>query len=678
MILGAVKMLIRFLLLSVLLLITIPKSFAEDQSTTNFDDNFFTRHNISPACTGTSYYKLVEINQSGGIVREFLKYDTKYSYYIPSWTDYTNWFNDYKTTKRMDKTKFKKMMFASSFKTDPFYSSSGALKSGITESSNPTSGEYKHKSPVESQAASYVGTSASDNGLYYYEIKVSDDKNGIWPVCIAGCAFSRYPMMSRIVECFDGTIKMLISGSNPLRNNKSIFQIFQRSVRVIVIMIVVVFVALTGIQTILGQGFAKDGIKPFIFTMVKISLVTYFAIGDAWKDYFFWALRSIVSGAGSIVIDAASPTNYDGCKFSTAYYPRGMEVNSIFDMFDCKVANYIGYFRDTRGPVLVNMFMFFLIFPPVFGVLINVLITTYVTILFNIFALATQMYVSASLYIMLLIFISPLAISAMLFSNGTIKSIFDGWLRMLIGSSLNQILTISVIAIFIPMMDSALYGGKDVQEKLFVSNPDYSTQDDANRIFGPGRDEALNTLINSRLPSYPPQLNPSQTVKDVSKNCSTAGSFAIKYSMVCMLVRMNSWGQIEVLPFFLKLFVFYIPSPEILFNPIGFVGTFVYAIFILFIIHNMFSSSSELINKLSSDTGAGSMASGQLSVTDNASAVAKETAATNNAVSSNFSSAEKGANKERAPVSDANDLAKGPDKKGGDGGDDKKGGDEKK
>ena len=196
------------------------KAFSTDfdddyKAETELSDNFFTYNNVSPACVGESYYKIVEISPSNEIKREIVRYNAKFAYYVPNYRTYLNWYSNFKKTEKIVKTEFKELLFVSpsGTKIDSLYNGS-SLKEGVRDyslSSITSDPNYRHKSPVASSSIADASLSGIPISAKSYMISVLDDKNGIWVICISGCSYSRYPMSSRIVECIEKTIEMLIS-----------------------------------------------------------------------------------------------------------------------------------------------------------------------------------------------------------------------------------------------------------------------------------------------------------------------------------------------------------------------------------------------------------------------------------------------------------------------------------
>ncbi len=308
-------------------------------------------------------------------------------------------------------------------------------------------------------------------------------ENGLLPVCTTGCWNTKHPLSAVIVECIEGTMNNLfvkpqeafvLSSANDTQKKqvfyqRTVFQNFQSIIRASIVLFIIVYLTYQGFQTVMGEGLAKDGTKGLIMNVIKIAAVSYFAIGDAWKDYFLFALKDLTAGFAGVVQNAIAGggMNYDGCFFATGQYPPGKAILAVFDSIDCKFANYIGYLPNESMPAAVNFFAMYVIFP-LFGQLMCFLMVLFLLFLFNFFAVLLQMYLGATIYLAILLFISPITITMSLFSNDIMSGMFKNWLDKIINLSLYQVLTVLMFAVTIPMLDTTIYGQDYHKKDLFI------------------------------------------------------------------------------------------------------------------------------------------------------------------------------------------------------------------
>ena len=69
---------------------------------------------------------------------------------------------------------------------------------------------------------------------------------------------------------------------------------------------------------------------------------------------------------------------------------------------------------------------------------------------------ALHIFLVSTIAIAILILISPLTITAILFQKT--KNIFDGWLKQLLGFIIQPVILFAYLAIFVAVMDYSIYG----------------------------------------------------------------------------------------------------------------------------------------------------------------------------------------------------------------------------
>ena len=587
------------------------QSFATNAVVTK--DDFSIVRGLSPACTGAGYMRLVEINPRGKIVRNIITYNTKFAYIMPRWDEFSMFFGKLNDEKVNDYLLIKSVLFVDvdAGSDGNYIESLMQYHEDATEFNKKAffEGElsdFIHKPPIESQSIGDVSGNNTGISGEKYIITVSDPNNGLMLQYLAGQSpYNSIPISSTVVACVAETLKMLITSPKKSNGNLTIFQSFQKHTKTFVSLCIIAFLCTMGIKTIFGQGFAKDGLKTFVFTIIKIGIVSYFALGDAWKDYFLNAIMKILGGSFEIIMKAVNGDKiYDGCLFDQQNYRYGLNVISIFDSMDCKLLFYLGVFEDSKGPVIANLFITFLIFPPVIGPIINTGLTFYVTTIFNINALLVQMYLGGFFYLIMLIFVSSLAMPAMLFEAGVVKAIYDGWLKALMNSILYLILVSCVIAIVLNLEDYIMYGPPSFQEKLFVEHPLAISISDSWNLSHHSSEEAggaggmtAKMPFLTAEPLYPPTLSSNTFAKTVSSECNNGSWNPLNTYPVCLLRRISGFIAIPILPFLFEIFTFYIPSPEVVVNVTVFMSIG-YACIKLFVSAQIVQSIDMVIKKL--------------------------------------------------------------------------------
>lgn len=281
-------------------------------------------------------------------------------------------------------------------------------------------------------------------------------------------AKSAHPMTARIVECIEGTIRSLfVVESN--ETHATLFQTFQYSVRPLMMLIMVLYVAIQGYAMILGKGAAEKPKKEMVMFVVKFAMVYYFAMGDAWKDFFFDALRSISHTAAQILIEAGASTTADGCIFSDYFYPEGKDHIALFDTIDCKFGNYMGWFRGEPMPKLASIGFSYLIFPPGLGVMVFIVSIVFIVQLIILASRITQLYLVSIILLSVLLYASPFIIPLVLFEST--DQIYKKWLDKVLALAIHPIIVFALAGIVLSITDRIFYGDDPGGNGVFVQEP---------------------------------------------------------------------------------------------------------------------------------------------------------------------------------------------------------------
>ncbi len=357
------------------------------------------------------------------------------------------------------------------------------------------------------------------------------------------------PLSSRVVECITGTMSNLFLESNPA-TGFTLFQEFQSILKPMVILILILYIAINGYLIATGQMLTENPKQDIIMFIIKFVLVFYFSVGDAWKDFFFVALRSISSTLGSILVDAGANTISDGCTFTGAgiKYPPGKEYIAFFDTLDCKFGNYIGWFRGRKLPILVpvGVTMFFVkgVGPFLFAIVYTVAIQV-ITLL----ARVAHLYLASIIVLTLLIYASPFIIPMVLFKST--QEIFQKWLSRVLGLTVHPIIVLAFAGMMIVITDRIYYG----------SNPD------ENDMFKPYSTETSNTgviMVNSTMINSDWLSTGGGQGADINEKCyggvANNSLNAIFTPPVCVMrwAEEAAYGVPFPVPFLFEIIEFYI------------------------------------------------------------------------------------------------------------------------
>ena len=250
----------------------------------------------------------------------------------------------------------------------------------------------------------------------------------------------------------------------------SFFETMQSKMKNIVQLILIFSVTFLGAGILVGKTNIRDK-KTLILYVVKLSLIMYFALGNAWQTKFFDGVYSASTDFANLVfkINAGEvEQKRDGCQFgnitlpdgtveaTSLTYPQGKEYLAIFDTLDCKLMRYLGF-----GPSATSANIAKLVLAGFFslgGIGIFMAMSIFIFGFFMLAAVirALHIFLSSITAIILMVFISPLIIPLVLFEKTT--NIFKGWLKQLISFTLQPMILFAYTAIFIMIMDKTLIG----------------------------------------------------------------------------------------------------------------------------------------------------------------------------------------------------------------------------
>ena len=286
------------------------------------------------------------------------------------------------------------------------------------------------------------------------------------------------------LECIEGTVNS--SGFCDSSMFMKVMEGYQGLIR----MMLILFVSFVGIRMLMGANYAF----PDLFKMIiKVSLVAYFSMGDAWKDGYYNTLLTMgselgaeyydmsdaayeeVSGSMNVIVSepgAVSSTECSSTSTGTAAglasalnkcsYTNGKGYDgavyseedahyAAWDMLDCKFATYTGFTVTKSFPFIVSF---------AWGMLLSVS-TGFMTLIAALAILYSSMVIMLSaLYIgivilfniTILIYISPLVIPLVLFDST--KAIFNKWLSTLIGYSLQPMILFALLSFTYAILDA--------------------------------------------------------------------------------------------------------------------------------------------------------------------------------------------------------------------------------
>lgn len=261
--------------------------------------------------------------------------------------------------------------------------------------------------------------------------------------------------------------------SSPSDCGNGLFVRFQDYAKNIVSITLVFAMLFVGIMVTFGLF---DSLQTALKYIVVFGVVLYFVHGNAWRDGYFDFLIDGGTELGSIVfnsLDFGEITSNTGlsvdlprtitCEADGGYgpnniiYPNDVESKYMaWDMYDCRMFNFFA--PSDIGSSFMSFFTnsFF----SIIAFVAMAVILGPITMLVFIFVLLKSLFLitSTMIIITLLVFISPLIIPLVLFTNQKLRGIFDNWLKQLIGYSMVPIILLIVLGIFFKVLDSSMYG----------------------------------------------------------------------------------------------------------------------------------------------------------------------------------------------------------------------------
>ena len=260
---------------------------------------------------------------------------------------------------------------------------------------------------------------------------------------------------------------------NSYINKKSFFIKVQEGLQGAIKMALTVAIVLFGIMILIGGGQPIPKKQMFAF-IIKIGIVMYFALGNAWQSGFVEGLLGSSQHLAMIMLkidDVNVPEEKkDGCQFprfnyqlnssdenffKNPKYPPGKEYLGIWDMLDCKLARAIGYGPEVSVPNLAKM-IFAGFLTGGLGIMFFLAAMFFAFFFLSMILRAMHIFLMSMTAIVILIYVSPITITLMMFSKT--KSVFDNWVKQILGLSLQPVILFAYLGIFISIFNVVLIG----------------------------------------------------------------------------------------------------------------------------------------------------------------------------------------------------------------------------
>jgi len=265
-----------------------------------------------------------------------------------------------------------------------------------------------------------------------------------------------------------------------------IFITIQNRVRSIITAVMMLSIVLGGLK-IFQSGridvFDERSHKGVMLYLLKIGLVLYFSLGNAWQTTFYNGILNATEYAHSQVfataltslvgenlvednIDGSQIDKNDGCYFRSddkdgiletgeEVYAEGKSYLAIFDTLDCKMAKYLGYGPDTEFSELI-LFIITALLSSGLGLLIFFVGLLLFFVIVSLAIKILYIFVISFIAINILIFVSPIIIPTILFSKT--KNIFESWLKQLLSFCLQPLFLVLFVGFVIAVFDQMAVG----------------------------------------------------------------------------------------------------------------------------------------------------------------------------------------------------------------------------
>ena len=232
--------------------------------------------------------------------------------------------------------------------------------------------------------------------------------------------------------------------------------------------------------------------KKVLFNYVlKIGLIMYFAVGDAWQ---FGFMQGVLGTSGLMAditfkVDEAKPQNkLDGCQFprfnyadsntDTKYqnpqYPPTKEYLRVWDTLDCKIAMALGFGPEVSVPNLMLAIVGGF-FTGGLGLIFFVGAFVFAFCLISMTIQAMHIFIMSITSVIILLYVSPITICCAFFERT--KNIFSGWWKQLLSFTLQPMILFAYLGILISLLDAVILGSATFEGSTIVVNNQYVVDD---------------------------------------------------------------------------------------------------------------------------------------------------------------------------------------------------------
>lgn len=270
-----------------------------------------------------------------------------------------------------------------------------------------------------------------------------------------------------------------------LTNQKSFFEKLRDRFQLLIRIVLTFSVVMFGAMLLFASPNTKVERKKLLPYVLKIALVVYFTLGDAWQGVFVEGVLNASGYLATITFKPDDPSlgtsRLDGCQFprfnyreteesieryypvnsqnqrddSLLSYPPGKEYLQIWDALDCKIALALGLGVEATIPNLVMMILGGFLTAG-FGIVFVVISFSFAFFIIFLSIRAMQFFLVAMLSVVLLIYFSTFIIPLSLFERT--KSIFGSWWKNLLSFTLQPMILFAYLGVLIAIFDNVVMG----------------------------------------------------------------------------------------------------------------------------------------------------------------------------------------------------------------------------
>jgi type IV secretory pathway VirB6-like protein len=265
---------------------------------------------------------------------------------------------------------------------------------------------------------------------------------------------------------------------------ESFFIKIQNNLQAAIKMVLIASVVAFGFAILLAVPNMYINKKILITYVLKIGLIMYFAVGDAWQSGFMTGLIGSSSLLADLMfkVDESGPLEkLDGCQFprfnyadensQTKYnnpkYPPGKEYLRVWDILDCKIAKALGFGPEVSVPNLVLAIVGGF-FTGGLGIIFFVATFVFAFFLLSMTIKALHVFIMSITSIIILLYVSPITITMAFFERT--KNIFNGWLKQLLGFALQPMILFAYLGILVTLLDYVMLGSATYQPSTVEIN----------------------------------------------------------------------------------------------------------------------------------------------------------------------------------------------------------------